>query len=141
MHEFAESLHLFALAGYVFPDGVDVVEELGESSLDGIRLAGILVGMRIDHYLDAFFLQVNIYLGTRHDRVAIIMDDTSLAAGDVELLALEGLDLGVLVLGLVEHVETHLRCFQNIKWLHDDYVHKSVTHRGLWCNVGIVSIL
>ena len=69
------------------------------------------------------------------------MDDAWVAAGDVQFLAAERFDLRVLVERLVEHVEAHLRCFQHIERLHDDYVHQAVAHRGLRCDVGVVAIL
>lgn len=92
LHEFAERLNLLALSADVVAHGIEVVEELGECRLDGIWLAYVLVGIWVDNHLDAFFLQVNVYFSTAHHRVAVIVDDTWLATGDVELLATEGLD-------------------------------------------------
>ena len=69
------------------------------------------------------------------------MDYAWLTAGDMKFLAAERLDFRVLVQRLVEHVETHLRRFDYIKWFHDDDIHQTVAHGCLRGNIGIVAIL
>ncbi len=106
-----------------------------------LGLRALLSANGLTIILMPFSSKCTVYVGTRHNRVAVIMDDTRLAAGDMQLLASERLDLGVLVERLVEHVETYLRSLQYIERLHDDNVHQSVAHRCLWSDIGVVAIL
>ena len=84
---------------------------------------------------------MNIYFGSRHNRIAIIVYHARLASRDMQLLTTERFDFRVFVECLVEHVETNLRSLNHIERFHDDNVYQSIAHRSLWGNIGIVAIL
>ena len=121
--------------------GIQIVEELGNAILYHVWLAYALVSKRVNYHLDAFFFKMNIYFGSRHNRVAVIVYHARLASRDMQLLTTERFDFRVFVECLVEHVEADLRSLNHIERLHDDNVYQSVAHRSLRSNIGIVAIL
>ena len=96
MHHFADGFHLLALSLDVLVDivanGIQVVEELGNAILYHVWLAYALVSKLVNYHLDAFFFKMNIYFGSRHNRVAVIVYHARLASRDMQLLTTERFD-------------------------------------------------
>ena len=96
LHHFADGFHLLALSLNVLVDivanGIQVVEELGNAILYHVWLAYALVSKRVNYHLDAFFFKMNIYFGSRHNRVAVIVYHARLASRDMQLLTTERFD-------------------------------------------------
>lgn len=130
-----------SLLRQVITHDIYLIEYLRCSALEGIRLALASVGIRVHDDIDALLLQRNLNVGVGHDRVAVEMYHPGLGAVYMQMLGSERLDFGALVERLIEHVNAYLGRFEQVEWLHDDYIHQSVAHGCLWRNVAIVAVL
>ena len=130
-----------SLLRQVITHDIYLIEYLSCSALEGIRLALASVGIRVHDDIDALLLKRNLNVGVGHDRVAVEMYHPRLGAMYVQMLGSERFDFRTLVERLVKHINAYLRRFEQIKRLHDDHIHQSVTHGSLWRDIAVVAIL
>lgn len=130
-----------SLLRQVITHDIYLIEYLSCSALEGIRLALASVGIRVHDNIDALLLKRNLNVGVGHDRVAVEMYHPGLGAVYMQMLGSERLDFGALVERLIEHVNAYLGRFEQVEWLHDDYIHQSVAHGCLWRDIAVVAIL
>ena len=57
----------------VISHSIDVIEETGESCLDGVGPSHALVGKGVYDDADTFLLKMDIDVFTRHHRVAVVV--------------------------------------------------------------------
>jgi len=120
---------------------INIIKEVAEGIKHLIGLGCILRGIGIGDDADAHGFDIDIDIFTGHEWVAIEMDGTWLCAMDMDALAAEGLDLGIVAQRLHEQVGSNLWGIKNIEGLHDDNVHHAISHGSTRSNIGIVSIL
>ena len=132
---------LFKVVDNVLAYIINIIKEVAEGIEHLIGLGCILRGIGIGDDADAHGFDVDIDIFTGHEWVAIEMDGTRLCAMDMDALAAEGLDLGIVAQRLHKQVGSNLRGFQGVERLHDDDVHHAISHGSAWGNIGIVAIL